>query len=571
MQDRRGFPSSELSSHFLSDVIVSVTGGALGGGGGGGGGGDETFLSPSFWVSAFQSFSSLDALHRIQRLGENVFAGLLLVACLQGVVALGQYRTNPSGQLIVPPGPTIGVAHPGETSNAESKEAQSANTTFAKVAVSALSSADGGNSTTMPTMTSPIITNATVTAETSTTLSEGNNRYTNILNAVNRWMVLLVPWIARQVSFLLTRNTHLFHLIFIVTISRIFDLPNYWAFQRQLQNAAVGTTEVPLPLPPTAANTTASSTDNAFEFNGHGAANDTAVDRNLGAPSARTISNILVLGDSLAVGLGSVDVFNSTKDNTLDYELIQNLDTSNRNDETGPVFPRTLAEALAEKQGTDVSWRSAGVDGGDTGHILEFCMQVLEEEVDQGRSPQVVVLLCGINDLKSYMSKPWPGGNPGPREFRKRLQRLIDSIHRLAPDCTVVLPAIPTQMFHRNSPMNIFPFNFVMDSLIGFWDSLKMGVADRVVDGDDSWAHTTLEPKSQVKAGRVYYIRTEPNEVLSWYGEPNPLQPMFPGASLDVTEEAEKRLIAGDGVHPNAKCYALWARSLADRLLTQTA
>ncbi|KAL3939831.1 MAG: hypothetical protein SGARI_001224 [Bacillariaceae sp.] len=174
-------------------------------------------------------------------------------------------------------------------------------------------------------------------------------------------------------------------------------------------------------------------------------------------------------------------------------------------------------------------------------------MQVLEEEVQQGRPPQLVVLLCGINDLKSYMSKPWPGGNPGPREFRKRLQKLIDSIHRLAPDCTIVLPAIPTQMFHRNSPMNIFPFNFVMDSLIGFWDSLKMGVADRVVDGDDTLAPKTFDPMSHMKLGRVYYIRTEPNEVLSWYGKPDPLQPMLAGASVNAKEEAEKRLIAGDG------------------------
>jgi len=75
----------------------------------------------------------------------------------------------------------------------------------------------------------------------------------------------------------------------------------------------------------------------------------------------------------------------------------------------------------------------------------------------------LVVLLVGINDLKFYMSKPWWGGNPGPSAFRQRLKNLIDSIHRLAPDCTIVLPAFPTQMFHKNSPMNIFPFNFIMD------------------------------------------------------------------------------------------------------------
>jgi lysophospholipase L1-like esterase len=552
---------SALASANLIDAVICSSSG----GGGEIVGGEESFLSAtSFWISAVQSISSLETLHKIQRFGENIFAGLLSVACLQGVVALGQYRTNPSGQLIVPPGPTIGVAYPNkmrQSNNVPTNPSSNA-TIFAKAA-SLFSSANGANSTTAD----PHNSTTTPAARTTSTRSEGKNRYTRILNTVNKWMILLVPWIARQVSYVLARNTHFFHLVFIVTLSRVFDLPNYWAFQRRLQRAAVAATT------PSMQGMSMDAVTTTTETASHRSGAIDVVDTDVVTNSSLPISDVLVLGDSLAVGLGSVDIFDSTKNNTLDYELLQNLDTTTTSDGVdednfGPVFPRVLAEALADKQGIHVRWRSAGVDGGDTRHIHVFCLPVLKEEVQQGRTPDLVVLLCGINDLKSYMSKPWPGGNPVPREFRKRLQKLIDSIHQLAPNCTIVLPAIPTQMFHKKSPMNIFPFNFVMDSLIGFWDSLKMGVADRVVDGDDILSPKTLDPKSQMKEGKVYYVRTEPNEVLSWYGKPDPMEPMLVGSSFSVEDETENpRLIAGDGVHPNAKCYALWAQSLADQLL----
>ena len=72
-------------------------------------------------------------------------------------------------------------------------------------------------------------------------LSNDSKQFTQILNTVNQWMVLMVPWIAWQVSFVLSRNMHFFHLIIFVTLSRIFDLPRHWAFQQRMQSAAVGT------------------------------------------------------------------------------------------------------------------------------------------------------------------------------------------------------------------------------------------------------------------------------------------------------------------------------------------
>ncbi|KAG7354421.1 GDSL-like lipase/acylhydrolase family protein [Nitzschia inconspicua] len=523
---------------------------------------DATILS-SLFVALEAAVSSVDNLRKIQRFGENLFAGILSVAVLQGVVALGQYRTNPSGQLIVPPGRTIGVAHPktktipvanqniiprGSSSTLLVKEEPTTATLLANTSAVIAQSA----TTTTPSTTSEIPNSAK--------LSSGTSRYARTLNRINKWLVLLVPWIGRQFSFLLSRNTHFFHLAFIFVFSRIFDAPHYWSFRLQRLTKGVVSRDTTSTMP-------VSSGGGAISM-------DTRTTETLESKNtrrwtvSRPIQNLVVLGDSLAVGLGSVDIFDANKNNTLDYDLIQNLDTDTPSDETGPIFPRVLAETLAEKEGIDVAWRSAGVDGGNTQHIHDFCLEVLRDEVEQGRPPQLVVVMCGINDLKLYMSKPWWGGNPGPRAFRQRLRTLIDSIHASAPEATIVLPAIPTQMFHKNSPMNIFPFNFVMDSLIGFWDSQKMGVANRVLDGEDNiFAPGTFSNSGagKSKKGRVLYIRTEPNDVLKWYNLPNPLGE--PPTSSSLEHRKDEGLIAADGVHPNAKCYALWAKTLADQLL----
>jgi hypothetical protein len=44
------------------------------------------------------------SLRGVQKAGENIFAAMLIIAFLQAFVAMVQYRTNPIGQLIAPPG-----------------------------------------------------------------------------------------------------------------------------------------------------------------------------------------------------------------------------------------------------------------------------------------------------------------------------------------------------------------------------------------------------------------------------------------------------------------------------------
>eukprot|EP00980_Cylindrotheca_fusiformis_P026610 scaffold16625_cov118-Cylindrotheca_fusiformis.AAC.1 len=253
---------------------------------------------------------------------------MFVVALLQALVALIQYRTNPAGQLIVPPGLTVGMASPSDDfMNAWSI----GNVTSSREKVNATEVND-------PAAT----TNA--------------NQYTRVVQQFNRFLFLLIPWASSRIVFFWARNTHVMHFVFIVTLNRLFDLPNRWWAAKE----------------------------DIFELP---AATDA------GKPPER----VIVIGDSLAVGLGSVEEFDAEKDNSVPFMRLENVDQDGGQ---GPVFPKALAETISSYFQTPVHWRSAGVDGGDTKLIEDFCFSVIEEEVSEGRPPDVVVILCGANDLK---------------------------------------------------------------------------------------------------------------------------------------------------------------------------
>jgi lysophospholipase L1-like esterase len=325
----------------------------------------------------------------------------------------------------------------------------------------------------------------------STTKSTDQSRYSRIINRVNRLLPLLLPWLAQKLSYVLTRNSHLFHIGFVGALIKLFDIPTRFFLSNVaeciVQNESNSTTAV--------------------------------------SKSLNDISRVCVIGDSLVVGMGTVDVFDANKNSTLAMCRIEQLDPSPGE---SPEFPRVFARTLATLRQSPVSWRSAGVDGGTVQDIIEFCFGVIQEETALGRPPDVVVIICGINDLKQFVTKPW--GAYSARSFRNSLAKLIADIRQLSPGCKVLLPGLPTQMFHKNSPLNIFPLAFFLDTIVGFFDSQKKLAADCFPSKD------------------VMYLGLSRSDVAEWYhGE-------------------GKTLIAADGAHPNKRCYALWAEFMATGL-----
>jgi len=470
-------------------------------------------LVPATTTTASTPFTS------VQTVGETIFATTVLLAALQGLVFVLQYRTNPSGQLQLPPGPTIGTAQP--TGHAEDAR-----------------------------------TNATNGSKDDTLQSSGTSvpTYTQLWTTFNRWLFLLLPWVSRKVSFVILRNTHLFHLGFIVALAKLVDL--------------MPDTESKSPSPII----TAAQKSSGFNRR----TNSTLADREH-APVKDTkhttldkVTNIVVIGDSLAVGLGCVNTFDKEKNSSIPFMRIENVsNTSKTDDRTGPVFPRVLAESLAESLNRTVHWRSAGVDGGDVEQVEEYCLGVIDEECAAKRPPDMVVILhSGINDLKKTFVQPsvqdkvkQSQRNPfnAPRRFRNSLDHLIQEIQLRAPNTTVIMPSLPSQMFARNSPLNVFPLSVILDTVVGSWDSQKKILA-------------------QQYDGSVLYMLLNPMEIFDWYQEMERTQedkaPRFynmEGTNDQVSPSPKKEvvsLISADGIHPSAKCYEFWAQSVAKNLLS---
>jgi lysophospholipase L1-like esterase len=420
---------------------------------------------------------------QLQSIGEKIFAAAFFIAFIQAGVAFFSYRTNPVGELIVPPGITIGVEQPKQPYDEIRQPSRIRRNKREKLL---LSYHEMVEETKREENDSD--------SYSSTATSTDQSRYSRIINRVNSFLPLLLPLLARRLSYVVTRNSHLFHIGFVGTLIKLFDIPTRF-FLSNVTESIVQDDE--------------------------SNANTTTVSKGIGE-----ISRVCVIGDSLAVGLGTVDSFDKNKNSTLAMCRIERLDPSPGSE--SPEFPRVFARTLATLRQSPVSWRSAGVDGGLVPDINEFCLGVIQEETAQGRPPDVVVIICGINDLKQFVTKPW--GAYSARSFRRSLAELITDIRKISPGCKVLLPGLPTQMFHKNSPLNIFPLAFFLDTIVGFFDSQKKLVADCFPSKD------------------VMYLGISASDIADWY------------------HDESKSLIAADGVHPNKRCYALWAEFMAKGL-----
>ena len=461
----------------------------------------------------------------LQRFGENTFLALLCIALIQGGIAVFQYRNNPSGELMVPPGLTVGEELPADLGTEKSKEGF----LLPSDRVISLRSGDQNN------LQDPEL------GEGAPSIQPKNKKETglqSLLRRASRSAVILLPWLTAKVSFIFQRNSHLFHIGSILTLTSVFDVP-----QSLFQSAK-----------------TRSNATNLI----HGSIS--VEDLSLGKGDQE---NVVVIGDSLAVGLGTIDQYDRNKTSDIPFRLIENIgNPALYQGEQGPAFPQAFAKALAQRLQKRVTWRSAGVDGGDVPLIQKYCLSIIKEEVQQGRVPDVVVILCGANDMKYFLSNPFQRSN-WPRAFRSKLTNLIADIRDLAPNTTVVLPAFPTQMFHKNSPLNVFPLGFLLDSMVGFFDSQKKFVADCFPS--EGVLYLGLSPR---EVGRWYSDETQEAESEDEFNVESTINDLLEDIeSFDKERQNSHHdnsgvtLIAADGVHPNARCYTRWASAISNKLI----
>jgi len=465
---------------------------------------------------------------QLQRAGETLLAAFFLLSVIQAMVALYQYRYDVRGQLVFPDGLTMG------------KEDYSAGD-FAV-----------GDDFTLDTKQvdtkheEDIMPSQLNGASPSDTTSDGieSSWAAQVVKKLNTSLVLLLPWITRNVHNLLTRNTHLFHVGFIV-----FMLDSILPFMldgRGVKEGGKNAHNVKMD----------SSTASLLQ----------KINCSGEISSRKDPLRVLVIGDSLSIGIGCIEKFDASKDNSLPMALIENTEApyrpkTNAQSLQGPVFPQVLARTLSHHFERPVQWRSAGVDGGDVNDIRSFCMDVVKQESSSDANIDIIVVLFGMNDLKKLLSvnpirhlfnsiwgdeKDYEGATV---KFRHGMEMLLSEIRSCAPDALVVFPALPIQPFHKNSIINIFPLGLMVDAVLGVWERQKKTVAD-------SWRNTL-------------FLELKAKEIADWYSSNNDGHSIISkNGDLDFKFDIVKNdvLLSADGVHPNKQMYAKWAELVGHKL-----
>jgi len=279
------------------------------------------FSALSYLVTSITNLV-LPVMTRIQTLGETLLTACVLLSIIQASIALYQYRYDSRGQLPYPDGLTLGVIqyekeNNGTKTNTNTSEYQ------------AVQHKDNNDTATD---LEDIISE--INEEPSKTMPQ-------LMKKMNKALFLLLPWITQNVHMLLTRNAHLFHVGFIITLGSFLE--------DMMRNDKGDLDEYNSP--------TLFQKVNDVSFN------------------KKDPLRVLVIGDSLSIGIGCIERFDANKDNSIPMELVQKTTGDHNTDKLqGPVFPQAFARSLSRHFRLPVHYRSAGVDGGGKRYSRITCL-----------------------------------------------------------------------------------------------------------------------------------------------------------------------------------------------------
>lgn len=454
------------------------------------------FLEPLFSSVLIPPAAEISTAGMLQAVGETSLAGMVSIAGMQGALIMKQYQTNPCGGLIVPPGLTHGDEDATQSNDSNpciGLFPESERHAEAYYQQSSLSDAD--------------IEEMVCGSTDSTVICALKKQWYHVATKSMALAVVPLAMVAGPslgLAAWVVRYGHLIHLAVIFGLTHIYD------FFRKLpaMDAECTTSQC---------SNTCSDGGSIFQGN-H--------------------PRILVLGDSMCVGIGTCEVFDDQKLYGIPLHKEEHLavseeDAASSKSLPGPIFPKALAKTLSKRFQKPVSWRSAGVDGGATQDIAEHLLSVVKDEVDKGQAPDLVVVLTGSNDLKHILD-----GSASVKGFRSNLMKLAKDIRVISPTTRVVYPALPTYRMDQKSVLNVFPLSICLDTIMGLWDAQKMAVAD--------------------KYPGIMHVDLTVKDVNSWYNS---------GVHKNTDEPVS--LISSDGIHPNARCYNKWGEFVGNNLADQ--
>jgi len=532
-------------------------------------------------------------LTKIRNWTAATVAATLVLSLLQAGVALMQYRSNPVGHLVIPAGPTTGVEvvlkpeEPHGHNKADDEELDLSKKNHHPQPVSSSSWMD--------------LYFATQEEQDEKLVDTSVPPYYDWMQRSNRFLVLLLPWLVHQLNALILQQAHLLYLGVLLSVFQFWSANNGIKFDVD-KDGMTSTTTTTMAI---------QQQQRQQQQQSHSDSHSTSNHTEAALTTKPSIKRVLVIGDSLAIGLGSINRFKVRPPEMPYFQLIENPVGASHNNNTStalplsisnssthnaasltndgeedqrPVFPRVLAEVLAEKEHCAIGWRSAGVDGGAVSHIREYCLPVLQQEVDHGRTPDYIVVLCGMNDLKyQFAEHPWNAFSP--QTYRRDLARLFRDIQWILESSgstdtaktRIILPAMPVQLFLKNSAVGIFPLAFLLGIIVGYWDSQKKLMADRA---SSSWLSSSRRNEKSLLPLPIEYLPMSKEAVQEWYDKESlsldsPKSNNIPHHNGDrdiaaigevQNDEMDTGFVSADGIHPNAKCYALWAEYVANHL-----
>ena len=271
---------------------------------------------------------------------------------------------------------------------------------------------------------------------------------------------------------------------------------------------------------------------------------------------------VYALGDSLVTGAGASDAARGF----------------------GPPLPRVFAEVLADATGRVVEWRAFGKKAADVKRIREEVVPAARAAfLEEGKKttekpPDVILILCGVNDLKHAFS------GRTPEAFRRELRSAVletraafaardderftktrgaKDVRAIAarddrgeqfltpgPGPVVVLPGMPMQLVTAFPP----PLSLAAVVAGDVWDEQKRRVAAE---------ETGVETETEGDGNGDVRVKKKRKRKEAFYKNLAVFVPKPSVARMRAVFGSNARLTAEDGVHPNELGYAAWAHLLA--------
>lgn len=217
-------------------------------------------------------------------------------------------------------------------------------------------------------------------------------------------------------------------------------------------------------------------------------------------PSATV--TVLFLGDSLVSGVGAQD-----------------------QGEGAPPVPAALASKvaarMAETFGHKVHWASVGITGASVERLRHEGIPLLKEKFKNTSGKVVVVLVVGINDLRSL----------NLLSYRFDLRRLVDELRSIKSDGRAIDMVLLPEISLADAPIfQTYPMQYFVRPICAFWEYEK-------------W------------------------KAIRWFREKQVR--ILPAPDAPPTcPKALEQLFSADRVHPSETGYMFWADSIAKQIHT---